>query len=85
MIQIMYHYNDGQSLIKFTKKIANNFYNKELEDDKDYCIYIDTDSVFYSIPLIEKRFPGEKLSEVMMTQRILEINFRSSRLYQYWI
>ena len=64
----------GQSLIKFTKKIANNFYNKELEDDKDYCIYIDTDSVFYSaIPLIEKRFPGEKLSEVMMTQRILEI------------
>ena len=25
------------------------------------------------IPLIEKRFPGEKLSEVMMTQRILEI------------
>ena len=64
----------GQSLIKFTKKIANNFYNKELGDDKDYCIYIDTDSVFYSaIPLIEKRFPGEKLSEVMMTQRILEI------------
>lgn len=64
----------GQSLIKFTKKIANNFYNKELGDDKDYCIYIDTDSVFYSaVPLIEKRFPGEKLSEVMMTQRILEI------------
>ena len=38
----------GQSLIKFTKKIPNNFYNKELGDQKDYCIYIDTDSVFYS-------------------------------------
>ena len=64
----------GQSLIKFTKKIANNFYNKELGDDKDYCIYIDTDSVFYSaLPLINKRFPDEQLSEVMMTQRILEV------------
>ncbi len=64
----------GQSLIKFTKKIANNFYNKELGDDKDYCIYIDTDSVFYSaLPLIDKRFPNEQLSEVMITQRILEV------------
>jgi len=71
----------GQSLIKFTKKIANNFYNKELGDDKDYCIYIDTDSVFYSaLPLINKRFPNEQLSEVMMTQRILEI---ASEVQQY--
>ena len=45
----------GQELIKFTKKIGNHFYNKELGDDKDYCIYIDTDSVFYSaIPLVKK-------------------------------
>ena len=38
----------GQSLIKFTRKLGNHFYNKELGTDKDYCIYIDTDSVFYS-------------------------------------
>ncbi len=64
----------GQSLIKFTRTIANNFYNKQLEDEEDYCIYIDTDSVFYSaIPIVKKRFPNEKLSDVMMTQRILEI------------
>ena len=64
----------GQSLIKFTKKIGNHFYNKELEDDKDYCIYIDTDSVFYSaVPLLDKRFPDEKLSDVMKTQKISEI------------
>ena len=64
----------GQSLIKFTKTIANNFYNKQLNDKEDYCIYIDTDSVFYSaIPLVEKRFPNQKLSDVMMTQRILEV------------
>tara|TARA_B100000424_G_scaffold183940_1_gene142582 strand:+ start:209 stop:2731 length:2523 start_codon:yes stop_codon:yes gene_type:complete len=64
----------GQSLIKFTKKMGNYFYNRELGDDKDYCIYIDTDSVFYSaVPLVEKRFPNEKLSDVMMSKKILDI------------
>jgi DNA polymerase elongation subunit (family B) len=64
----------GQSLIKFTKKIANSYYNKELDDTKDHCIYIDTDSVFYSAtPVVKKRFPNQKLNDVMMTQRILEI------------
>ena len=37
----------------------NNFYNKELGDQKDYCIYIDTDSVFYSMtPIVQKRHPN---------------------------
>jgi DNA polymerase elongation subunit (family B) len=63
----------GQALIKFTKKLVNYFYNKELGTNKDYCIYIDTDSVFYSaVPLIEHRFKGE-MSDVMMTQRINDI------------
>jgi hypothetical protein len=63
----------GQSLIKFTRKLVNHFYNKELGTEKDYCIYIDTDSVFYSaVPLIEHRFKGE-MSDVMMTQRINEV------------
>ena len=64
----------GQSLIKFTRKLGNHFYNKELGTDKDYCIYIDTDSVFYSaVPLVKKRYPNKELSDVMMTQRINEI------------
>ena len=64
----------GQSLIKFSKKITNHFYNKELGDTKDHVIYIDTDSIFASaVPLIEKRYPNEKLSETMMTQRISEV------------
>ena len=64
----------GQSLIKFSKKITNHFYNKELDTDKDYVIYIDTDSIFASaVPLIEHRFPNEKLSDTMMTQRIMEV------------
>ena len=64
----------GQALIKFSKKITNHFYNKELGTDDDYVIYIDTDSIFASaIPLVEKRFPNQKLSDTMMTQRIMEI------------
>jgi DNA polymerase elongation subunit (family B) len=65
----------GQSLIKFTRKIGNVFYNKELEDTKDHCIYIDTDSVFYSaLPLVKKRFPDlDVKSEDKMSKAILEI------------
>jgi DNA polymerase elongation subunit (family B) len=65
----------GQELIKFTKKIGNHFYNKELGDDKDHCIYIDTDSVFYSaLPLIQKRFPTMDYdSETLMSKRILDV------------
>ena len=64
----------GQSLIKFSKKITNHFYNNELGTADDYVIYIDTDSIFASaVPLIKKRFPNQELTETMMTQRIMEI------------
>ena len=65
----------GQSLIKFTKKIANSFYNKELNDTEDHCIYIDTDSVFYSAtPLVKKRFPDLDIKdEDKMSKAILKI------------
>ena len=65
----------GQSLIKFTKKIVNNYYNRELSDDIDHCIYIDTDSVFYSaLPLVKKRFPELDIkNEDTMSKSILQI------------
>ena len=64
----------GQQLIKFSKKITNHFYNKELGTADDYVIYIDTDSIFASaVPLVKKRFPNQELTETMMTQRIMEI------------
>ncbi len=65
----------GQSLIKFTKKIANHYYNKELNDDKNHCIYIDTDSVFYSAtPLVKRRYPNLDIRNVdKMSKAILEI------------
>lgn len=64
----------GQALIKFSKKITNHFYNTELGTDDDYVIYIDTDSIFASaVPLIKKRFPNQELSDVMMSERIMEV------------
>jgi len=64
----------GQELIKFTKRIGNYFYNNELGDSKDYCIYIDTDSVFYSaLPLVKKRFPNKEFTETQMSKVILDV------------
>ena len=48
----------GVSVIKFSRKIANHYYNKTLNDTEDHCIYIDTDSVFFSaLPIVEKTMP----------------------------
>ena len=48
----------GQTFIKFSKDMANYYYNKQLGDKEDHCIYIDTDSLFYSsLPIINKRYP----------------------------
>ena len=65
----------GQKLIQFTEKIANNYYNNILKTKDDYCIYTDTDSVFYSaLPLVKNRFSNPKLDDdKFMTKQILEI------------
>jgi len=65
----------GQKLIQFTETIANSYYNNILKTDKDYCIYTDTDSVFYSaLPLVKNRFPNADVKDdKFMTEQILEI------------
>ena len=65
----------GVELIKYTKRMSNHYYNSTLDDKEDYCIYIDTDSVFYSaIPIIEKKYPHIDIKdETLMTNKILEI------------
>jgi len=65
----------GQKLIQFTEKIANNHYNNILKTKEDYCIYTDTDSVFYSaLPLVKNRFPNADVKDdKFMTEQILEI------------
>ena len=65
----------GQKLIKFTEKIANFYYNNQLKDKEDYCIYTDTDSVFYpAVPLVKNRYPDADVNdEGFMTEQILSI------------
>jgi len=62
-------------LIQFTEKVTNHYYNNLLGTDEDYCIYTDTDSVFYSaIPLVKKRYPDADISDdKFMTEQILDI------------
>ena len=58
----------GQSIIKFSGRVINNYYQKELGTDyfinasgdkAEFAFYTDTDSTFCSsLPLIEHRFPG---------------------------
>jgi len=65
----------GQELIKFTQKMANYFYNKELSDNKDQVIYVDTDSIFCSaVPLVKHRNPNADVNDNdYMTKEILSI------------
>lgn len=47
----------GQSVINWAANAADIFYNKELGTNNNYCIYIDTDSIFEPIePLFVKRY-----------------------------
>ena len=66
----------GQELIKFSKKLTNLYYNKELgTKDENYVIYIDTDSIFASAtPLVKSRHKEIDINaEATMTQYILNI------------
>ena len=70
----------GQSVIKFSAKVINKYYEKELATDHfinasgdkaEFAFYTDTDSTFCSsLPLIESRFPGcDTEDETFMIQQ----------------
>ncbi len=64
----------GQLLLKFAEKMANHYYNQILDSDEDYCIYMDTDSLFLlASPLIEKLYPTIDMNDDQMSEKILEI------------
>jgi len=65
----------GQTVIKTTAKIGDQYYNRELNDDKEHCIYTDTDSVFFSaLPLVKKRYPHiDYTDEKVMSEKILDV------------
>ncbi len=49
----------GQSVIKTTEMIANQYYTTNIGKEADYNVYTDTDSVFYqAAPLVKSRNPN---------------------------
>ena len=65
----------GQTVIKTTEMIANQYYSKTIGETKDYNIYVDTDSVFYeAAPLVKARNPNiDVTSDEQMIPAILEV------------
>lgn len=65
--------SSGRSLIKFSKKIANYYYQSQLNNQNEYVIYVDTDSLFVSMKsIIEQKYPDADINnEVEMTKIIL--------------
>jgi DNA polymerase elongation subunit (family B) len=65
----------GQTVIKTTEMIANQYYSKNIGETKDYNIYVDTDSVFYeAAPLVKARNPNiDVTSDKEMIPAILEV------------
>ena len=74
----------GQSVIKFSAKVINAYYAKEVGKDyfinptghkAEFSFYTDTDSTFVSsLPLIEKRYPNyDETDEQFMIEKTNEI------------
>jgi DNA polymerase elongation subunit (family B) len=65
----------GQAIIKYSEVKGNEFYFNTLNQRKDYCIYIDTDSLFFSAtPLLNHFHPNVDYSdEKVLVNHISEI------------
>ena len=65
----------GQTVIKTTELIANQYYSQNIGETKDYNIYVDTDSVFYeAAPLVKARNPEiDVTSDEQMIPAILSV------------
>jgi len=66
----------GKSLVQWSAKVGNMYYNKQIQNDVhiDYCIYQDTDSCFFeSLPLINHRFPNNNFTDDEFVEKTLEI------------
>ena len=65
----------GQTVIKTTELIANQYYTKNIGKEDDYNVYTDTDSVFYqAAPLVKSRNPEiDENSDEQMIPAILSV------------
>lgn len=50
----------GQFVIKYSEKVCNDFLNKLLQNEKDRCVAIDTDSVIFSLKDVVDHFKPKK-------------------------
>ena len=55
----------SREMIRYAEREGNKFYNTKLDTvDKDYCIYIDTDSLFFpALPIIQKDNPDIDITD----------------------
>jgi DNA polymerase-2 len=65
----------GQTVIKTTELIANQYYKSIIGKEGDYNVYTDTDSVFYqALPLVQARNPNiDPTSDEQMVPAILSV------------
>ena len=65
----------GQTVIKTTEMIANQYYIKNIGKEADYNVYTDTDSVFYqAAPLVKARNPEiDENDDAQMKPAILQV------------
>lgn len=65
----------GQSVIKWSMKVADNYYAKILGSFKELCLYLDTDSLFYSaVPIIEHRHGSiDEMTDEQLVQHTLQV------------
>ena len=64
----------GQNIIKFSESKGNEFFNEILKtNNKDYCIYIDTDSLFFSASPILNTIHEDQTDTKTMIADVLKI------------
>tara|TARA_R110000824_G_scaffold343238_2_gene529843 strand:+ start:214 stop:2640 length:2427 start_codon:yes stop_codon:yes gene_type:complete len=70
----------GQSMIKYAERVGNHYYKSKLGEDQDYCIYIDTDSLFFSaLPLIQKNDISVDIND---HDKMVELTLRECEKFQ---
>ena len=71
-------------MIRYAESEGNKFYNTKLDTaDKDYCIYIDTDSLFFpALPVIQKNNPNIDITD---TDNMIKMTLEMTNEFQSYI
>ena len=76
----------GQEIIKGAEKIVNDYFSKITGIDKDYIVYVDTDSNYFSMELLAKakNISTDKILQFSI-DTLSEICDRINRFYGYMV